>query len=569
MKRQCLNLMVLALITLLSACEKSSTYEVTHLPYQADEESRWGLIDWEGNPLIEDEFEEIPSPVVEGRFYVKNRDDLYEFYTAEKKFKKIGGEYISVGVFHDGLAPVVEPNQPISYIHLDGTIAFKLDRYKDELIIQATVFQDGRAAFMTQSGKRGYIDKTGKVVIEPKYDSASLFCGKTALVYDIEAGQSLLINLENKELLKGKDNQILSSLPWHGTIIYTSEREGNTEQGVLNQKGEIILKSSSKYKGLKHAYHNSFVFTDSHDKIGLVDAKGTVLIRSKYDLLIPTEDVLIYKENGKFGIISYSGEKKCNAIYEEIIPFADHHDFTYAKDGDDWIIIDKNGADMRKGVFSSVMTGHYSTNEGSTISLSKLSLLSEFIGLIVSSDYLDVQAEVDKMLSVIHTDGSIDKLSYNTTSRQFAQLYDKDYTVDDLKNKTRMEILTKREDLYKTWVFADFNDNVISPRYKRVWKDSYWGGGHWENEIEGYDYNYTAKIESFSLIIELQNKFQKQNDEVHQAVCNWFEARSYSFFAKNSEDNVQHSFWIKNSPSVHAGIHYSKNDNYIRIDIGK
>ena len=128
MKRQCLNLMVLALITLLSACEKSSTYEATHLPYQADEESRWGLIDWEGNPLIEDEFEEIPSPVVEGRFYVKNRDDLYEFYTAEKKFKKIGGEYISVGVFHDGLAPVVEPNQPISYIHLDGTIAFKLDR---------------------------------------------------------------------------------------------------------------------------------------------------------------------------------------------------------------------------------------------------------------------------------------------------------------------------------------------------------------------------------------------------------------------------------------------------------
>lgn len=224
---------------------------------------------------------------------------------------------------------------------------------------------------------------------------------------------------------------------------------------------------------------------------------------------------------------------------------------------------------MHKGVFSGVIIGNYSTNEGTTTSLSKLSFLSEFGGLKVTSDYLDVQAAIDKMLSVIHTDGSIDKLSYNTKSGQFAHLYDKDYTVNDLKNKTSMETLTKREDLYKTWVIANFNDNVISPRYKRVWKDSYWGGGHWENEIEGYDYNDMAKIETFALFIELQNKFQKKSDEVHQAICNWFEARSYSLSSKNSEDNVQHSYWIKNSPSVHAGIHYSKNDNYIRIVIGK
>ena len=573
MKRQCLNLMVLALITLLSACEKSSTYEATHLPYQADKESRWGLNYWEGNPLIEDEFEEEPSPVIEGRFYVWNRDGHYEYYTAEKKFKRIGGEYIRVGVFHDGLAPVVEEDHPISYIRLDGTVAFTLDRYKDELIIKATVFQDGRAAFMTQSGKWGYIDKTGKVVIEPKYDDASLFLNQKAIVSKtIEEGghtETVLIDVKGDECLKLRGGDLIQSYPLQNTIVYSEKKDGQNCFGLLDLKGESVLKASTKYVALQPAYNNTFIFEDSHGKNGLIDRKGSVLIRSKYDRLIPTEDVLIYREKGNYGLMTYSGEKKCDAIYEEIIPFVKHHDYTFAQDGDDWILIDKNGTDLRKGEFYNMNTDNYSFMKMTTYSLNEITFFDTLTGLTVISDYLDVQAEVDNMLSVIHTDGSIDKLSYNTTSQRFAQLYDKDYKVDDLKNKTDMETLTKWADLYKTWVMASFNDYVISPNYKRVWKDSYWGRGHWENEIEGYSYNDGAKIKTFILTIELKDKFKKKSDEVYQAICNWFEARSYSFSSKNSEDNVQHSYWIKNSPSVHAGIHYSKNDNYIRIDIGK
>lgn len=572
MKRQCLNLMVLALITLLSACDKSSSYQVTHLPFKADEDSRWGLIDFKGNPLIEDEFEEQPSPVVEDRFSVQNSDGLYEFYTAEKKFKKIGGEYVSVGVFHDGLAPVVEKDQPISYIRPDGSVAFTLDRYNDELIVQATVFQEGRAAFVTKSGKWGYIDKTGKVVIEPKYDFASLFWDKKAIVANIIESEghkeALLINLEGNELFTLKGGDFIQFLPWKGTIIYSEKRDGNDYYGLLDHNGEKLLKASTKYNMLKPAYNNSFVFKDSHNKRGLIDCTGAVLIRAKYSDLIPTEDVLIFKENGKYGLLSYEGEKLCDAIYEDFIPFTDNQDYTYAQDGDDWILIDKKGIDVRKGEYNRIAYDYCMINKRYMIESSSFPYFYDD-DLMVQSDYLDVQAEVDDMLSVIHTDGSLDKLSYNTKSNEFAQLYDKDYKVNDLKDKNSMETLTKIADLYKTWVTASFNGNVIAPNYKRVWKDSYWGSGHWENEIEGYSYNGDARIEKFILDIELQSKFIKKKEEVHQAIRNWFEARGYSLSSNETSNDVQSSYLIKNSPSVHVGIHLFNDKDYIRIVTGK
>lgn len=565
MKRQCLNLMVLALITLLSACDKSSSYQVTHLPFKADEESRWGLIDFKGNPLIEDEFDLPPSPVVEDRFYVQNSDGLYEFYTAEKKFKKIGKEYVSVGIFQDGLAPVVEKDQPISYIRPDGSVAFTLDRYNDELIVRASTFQDGRAVFMTKSEKCGYINKTGKVVIEPKYDLASLFGNRNALV--VTDKEWSLINLDGKELFKLKESERMLSLPWQGAIIYAEKQ--NDKYGLLDQKGEKILKASNKYNGLITTYNNSFIFKDSHYKFGLIDRKGNVLIRAKYDNLIPTEDVLIYRADEKSGLVSYTGEKLCGAIYDDIIPFSDNQEYTYAKDGDEWILIDKKGVDMKKGEYNRIEKDYSIINKQAAIENSVWPNLHDG-ALVVKSDYLDVQAEVDDMLTVIHTtDGSLDKLSFNTKSNEFAYLYNKEYTVGDLINKNAMETTLKRDILYDMEIEAIFNENVIAPNYKRVWKDSYWGKGHWENEIEGYGYNEAAQIDKLILHIKLKDKFKQKKDEVHQAIRDWFEVRGFSWSDNQTEGNSQHSYWSNRSESVHAIMNYYRDENYIRIVITK
>ena len=95
---------------------------VSHVPFQNSKDGRWGLIDFEGNVLIDEEFQNRPSVVMDGMFHVKNEKGLYEIYTADKKFKKIGNEYLSVGDFHSGLAPVVEKGEHVKYINKSGEI---------------------------------------------------------------------------------------------------------------------------------------------------------------------------------------------------------------------------------------------------------------------------------------------------------------------------------------------------------------------------------------------------------------------------------------------------------------
>ena len=159
-----------AAILFFASCGNESENKVTHLPYQLEEDGRWGLIDWEGNPLIEEEFENRPSVVINGHFCVENSDGLYEIYTAEKKPIQIGEEYLSVGYFVNDLAPVVKKDSYISYINTKGEEVFKLTKYWDTPIIEAWPYGDNELAKVkTSTEKYGYINTKGEFVIPPTY----------------------------------------------------------------------------------------------------------------------------------------------------------------------------------------------------------------------------------------------------------------------------------------------------------------------------------------------------------------------------------------------------------------
>lgn len=148
------HFLLFAAILFLTNCSKSETGTITHLPFQTEKDGRWGLIDMEGNILMEDEFKERPSAVIDGMFYVKNSNGMYEFYTAEKKPKQIGEEYLSVGQFVNGIAPVVKKNSHITYIDKEGKTVFELTKYNDDYIQEAYQFNNGIAIVKTASEKR-------------------------------------------------------------------------------------------------------------------------------------------------------------------------------------------------------------------------------------------------------------------------------------------------------------------------------------------------------------------------------------------------------------------------------
>lgn len=552
---------LLAFAIIMSACnQNSSKNEETHIPFKAEKDSRWGLIDWEGNPLIEDEFDEKPSVVTEGHFYVKNSDGLYEFYTAEKKFKKIGGEYVQVGAFHDGLAPVVEKNQPVSFIRPDGTVAFTLDSYKDELVESVSEFREGRAFFKTASGKYGYIDVAGKVVIEPIYDNVTFFENNSARVYkslDETSGETFIIDKNGKEYFQvNPDYGVYMNFSEH-KIGYEESIGDEKGYGFLGEKGEKILKASSKYTDISPFYNGYAVFTNKSEEQGLMDKEGNVVIRSKYVSLKEAGGVLIYRnswEKFREGIISYEGEVICEDIYNRIIPFKKGNKYTYALDNKEWILIDKKGQDQRRGSFYELDVNSYSFNE-----------------YIIESDYVDIQSEVNKVMNLIKEDGSVDKLTYNTKPNEFASIYDKDYKVSDLQDKKQMYQSLKWDRFIHSELNVEYDANVITPNYERKWKESYWGRGHWENEISGYSYNDNAKIKTFVLYLEPTGKLTERKKEVFDAVCRWMETKGYTKLSTDSNNDERIStYWEKKtSVTIKSGIHFYLKNGYISIAIGK
>ena len=359
------HLWLFAIVLVLASCSNNSENKITHLPYQLEEDGRWGLIDWEGNPLIEEEFKHRPSAVIDGMFCVRNSDKKYEFYTAEKKPKQIGEEYLSVGHFADGLAPVVKKDSRITYINKEGKVIIELTKYKDDPIIRAHSFKNGIAIIATASGKKGcintkgefvvppiyksvayagdnilciqnekekvgYINYKGKTLVEPKYSDGYAFDSKGYALVEMD-GKHILIDKSGKELFKLKDDmKIIGDCSDDNLIPYCLDNES---YGYLNLKGEKAIKLSSNIKNPTSFYNGYAIFKNGDWDYGTINTKGDVVIRAKYDNLKVLDgfDFMLFEEENEWGLLSYSGDIIKRASYKDVIPFIKGNKYTYAK----------------------------------------------------------------------------------------------------------------------------------------------------------------------------------------------------------------------------------------------
>ena len=520
--------------------------KITHLPYQLEEDGRWGLIDWEGNPLIEEEFKHRPSAVIDGMFCVRNSDKKYEFYTAEKKPKQIGDEYLSVGHFADGLAPVVKKDSRITYINKEGKVIIELTKYKDDPIIRAHSFKNGIAIIATASGKEGcintkgefvvppiyksvsyagdnilciqnekekvgYINYKGKTLVEPKYSDGYAFDSKGYALVEMD-GKHILIDKSGKELFKLNDNmKIIGDCSDDNLIPYCLD---NKSYGYLNLKGEKTIKLSANIKNPSSFYNGYAIFRNSDRDYGTINTKGDVVIRAKYDNLKALDgfDFMLFEEENEWGLLSYSGDVIKRASYKDVIPFFKGNKYTYAKDGDEWILIDQKGEDTKKIEVENIYYDIYSYDHGYSYS--------------VESDYFDVDAEVKSILSVLNEDGTIDEMTYDMTPEEFANVYNKDYKVRDLLNVDNVRTFLKPlKNVYIEIGITYYNDIIVA-NYERKWVSNRWGG-YYDDVISGYSYNSNIGTGTLFCEYELKDKFLERKQDVLEAIKKYWNDKGY------------------------------------------
>lgn len=506
---------------------------VEYFPYQESENGLWGMMSPSGEVLCSEEFKEKPTVVRDGRFMVRNLDGLWEIYTAEKKPKKVGGEYAFASMFQDGLALVAEKGKPVSIIDVNGKTIKVIDKIDGKAVDQVERFSEGFAVFK-QENYYGVIDIDGDVAIKAEYcmirpcsDGKFVAISKK---YEQEIKKDSLSNLKY-DILDTKGNVLLSlsnnkykevgQFFRDGLLdVYVSSKEEKCG-GIINAKGDVVVKPTAKIKRVGEIRKKLFTYNNG-DGWGLMNTGGESQIRAKYDeLWFASDDILVAVTKKENGSTAYKFiDLNDNQIGDET------YDFAYSFDALDG-----------RHAFVKVSEKMFSIVDKKGVQIERLPDMVEVRlsegDYVVESDYVDMNALLDKMNFM---QGGIAGLTFKTTPAEFVKYYAK---LDDCYYGTKEHPATDPYwyDANSEYSFTKTANNVIALVNvvysgnltrrtfitKRVidytWGDYYWY--HNERKPTGYAFN-SVKVKHFTLLFGQSGKMRGKLYDLYLALSKRF-----------------------------------------------
>ena len=398
MRKTSILCLMLALVTLCGCSKKGDLMsKIEYIPFQAEEDGRWGMISTDGEVLFEGEFTERPSVAINGRFIVQNKKGLYEIYTAEEKPKQVGDAYKAVGSFIEDVAPAVQEGKAVTLIDRDGKVVKELDKLAGKTVDQVQNFQDGIAVFRTSDDFFGAINTKGDVVIEPNYIYLGSANDGKILAVDKKYADAFHQGENDNwkvSVLDASNGKELSLLPAKKLVKASGYFEDDLmacanddqEYGIMDLEGEWVVKPKDKYKGIVIVNKKEFIFYDG-ENYGLANLEGETLIRAKYSGLRKANDKLFIandkseSENEREFFLDHEGERVGNDGYAEIYGFIGSGKYALAQMGEhEYGFIDDEGKTVKldKGVDIYDVSFHFGD-------------------WIVESDKVDMESVVDKL----------------------------------------------------------------------------------------------------------------------------------------------------------------------------
>jgi len=167
-----------------------SRFREGYVSYQDEKSGKWGFIDRTGRVTVAPEFE-IPSRFQEGLASVRIAGK-YGFVNTHGKMV-IAARFDDVGEFSGGLAPAgtrvcdLEEDARITYGYVDKNGSFAIEPVFDE----ASNFSEGQA-FVMRSGRLDCIDRSGRTLFRVPADNAGLYFEGLARIGVLHNGSQLM-----------------------------------------------------------------------------------------------------------------------------------------------------------------------------------------------------------------------------------------------------------------------------------------------------------------------------------------------------------------------------------------
>jgi|GEM_PF-641271 len=336
-------LLVVFFVSFLFSCSpnKGQIEQLKLIPVKSGELFQY--IDSEGKIVINPQFA-YASVFKEGLALVKIDGDrpLWGFISPNGKFE-INAQYYFASDFSEGLAWVMQDyDSPPSVINKKGEFVFSMPDAK-----RFNVFKEGLAAFaiIDEEGtsRWGFVDKTGKIIINPQFASVGFFREKKCAVMNeegkwgyIDKEGRLTINYQFDSALgfeKGraivksgdqygvidKDGKYVFN-PQFSSIIADGNSyliEQNGKWGWSDKTGKIFI--NPQFTSAFPFLGNNLAPVESNGKFGFVDKNGKLIINPQFEVAYPFNGkISLVKSSGKYGFINLQGLFAINPQFEDV-----------------------------------------------------------------------------------------------------------------------------------------------------------------------------------------------------------------------------------------------------------
>lgn len=195
-------------------------------------------------------------------------------------------------------------------------------------------------------GKAGFIDRTGKVVLEPKFDGVSYFSeglarvsvGRDTIITSgfsqgfIDESGEMVIRPEwdvashfSEGLAAVGYDQTKQKFELHGRTFYTSASHTWYRWGLINKKGEMVIEPKfSDVSVFRDGIAAAEITIMSERKMGFIDTNGEWVIPPKFDHASQfSEGLARVFVKGKYGYIDRSGNIVINPEYSSASDFSE------------------------------------------------------------------------------------------------------------------------------------------------------------------------------------------------------------------------------------------------------
>lgn len=335
--KQWVGRLLLGCCLLMAFSCQSEEKVVDGLPCRLAADGKWGIVSTDGkNMLVPYVLENKPSCVVNGMFVLPTDEGLFRLYHVNNPSVPVSTRcFYRIGYFFEEITLAQETREgPFLFIDKAGKTIFSTEQVRLCQIELICNFSEGRALFVTKEGKYGYLDTQGHIVIPPIYDYAHSFKEGIALVGQSDGKGHMAYQLIDANGAINSfvqvSNGVLDEAMGDGLLLC---KDPNGHCYYLNRQSEPVLYLPEEIDECTSFMYGLAAFK-AKDKVGLIDAKGKVLISPTYDeAYVAGEDRIILLLDGKYALANADGVLKSAMQYDSIGRFYSSGMAVAKKDG--------------------------------------------------------------------------------------------------------------------------------------------------------------------------------------------------------------------------------------------